>query len=184
MNVAFVGNFEKHKGSELYKELMRDLKYEHTWYILGTVKDPAEMLRSIEMYVSVVRKYHWGGLPKLFRKFEIDVVLLLHLLPESFSFTFFETMTEEMPCIVSDLGFPRTFFADYPYFVNVERGSSELKVALQKLGDETERERVRNIIRNFKKEKYPEMIKKSRVKFDIIERMLADSGSMVCARPT
>lgn len=174
MRIAFVGNFEQHKGSKIFEEVVLHFKHRHEWYIFGVVKDQERMLDNIHEYLSGVHRYHWGGLPRLIKKKRIDLVLILSLLPETFSLTFFEVVDAECPLIVSDRGFPKFTFPEYPHFVDLSKGKD---VVIQKIGDmesPNKREECSRQLKNYKKEHFGEMKRKVELKYDVIEECLTE----------
>jgi glycosyltransferase involved in cell wall biosynthesis len=174
MRIAFIGNFEKHKGSELFKEVVRHLGHKHQWYIFGVIKDPPVMLESIEKYLASAHRYQWGALGKMLQKNKIDVALHLGLLPETFSLTFFEVLAAEIPLIASDKGFPKYAFPEYPYFVDVDKGFQVIIESIEKMEVEGERRRLKKIICAYKESNFGEIKRKSKIKFGLIDDILSD----------
>ena len=173
MNIAFVGNFEQHKGSDVYCDIVMRFKNEHNWYIFGVVKDPDEMLKDISPYVAGVHRYHWGGLQGLLKKKRIDLVLILSLLPETFSLIFFEVIDAECAMIVSDLGFPAVAFPEYSHFVDLSSGFSGVVEAISDICQDTDKlDSMREQLKAFKTKRFPEIRRKTALKFECIEECM------------
>lgn len=172
MRIAFVGNFEQHKGSKIFEEVVLHFKRSHEWFIFGVVKDERRMLGNIEEYLSGVHRYHWGGLPRLIKKKHIDLVLILSLLPETFSLTFFEVVDAECPIIVSDRGFPRYVFPEYSHFVDLSKGKDVVIKKIEVLENANKQAECSQQLRDFKKEHFGEMKRKVECKYDAIEECL------------
>jgi len=172
MRIAFVGNFEQHKGSKIFKEIVLHFKRRHEWYIFGVVKDPERMLGNIDEYLSGVHRYHWGGLPRLIKKKRIDLVLILSLLPETFSLTFFEVVDAECPLIVSDRGFPKYAFSEYPHFVDLSKGKEVVIQKIEVLDSPNRRSESSRQLSDYKRENFGEMKRKVELKYGAIEECL------------
>ncbi|MDD3661854.1 MAG: glycosyltransferase [Candidatus Dojkabacteria bacterium] len=173
MNIAFVGNYERYKGSHIFEQVVTQLGHQHCWFIFGVVKDPVRQLDGIRTYGVIHKQFPWGGLPRMLRRNKVDVALLLSMLPESFSMTFFETISAEIPVIASDKGFPAFLLPQYPYFVDVEKGSAPVINAIDQLSNSQERSRVRKIVTEIKQERLPEMQQKIQLKYNRIEELLS-----------
>jgi len=171
MNIAFVGNFERHKGSEIFKKTVKQLKNNHKWYVLGVIKDPGFMLQGIEKYLSAAHRFQFGKLGDMLRKYEIDLVLLFNMLPESFSLTFFETIDAEIPFIAFKVGFPPTAFKDYPYFIDL-KDTDKISEIIGKL-DEEKLKKAKEMIIKYKLENFEAMVKKIEKKYEVVDRVLS-----------
>ena len=99
--LAFVGIVNDHKGSEIYKQLiLNDKNYDY--YLFGDSND--------EFFKKNLNNYKYCGfydnkdLPKLLNDNKIDLVLMLSVCPESFSYTLSETMIAKVPVLTFDIG--------------------------------------------------------------------------------
>lgn len=116
MNIAFIGNYAQKKGSEVFKDLVLANERSHNWHIFGYVGDIGSY-HAIRHVVKRAQAYETGQLKPLLQSEKIDVCLLLSIWPETFSKTFFELLSYDMPFISFDLGYPKTTFPKYRYFV-------------------------------------------------------------------
>ncbi|KAA8785643.1 glycosyltransferase [Paenibacillus amylolyticus] len=105
INVAFVGNFAKHKGSDIIREVLaknnRDIAI--NWFLIGDIQD-----RLLDEYsngtVYKIGGYNRNNLSMLLKQYQIDIVCLLSVVPETFSYTLSETWAGGIPVIVNDRG--------------------------------------------------------------------------------
>jgi|Deesub1362B_J571_1020462.scaffolds.fasta_scaffold00418_16 hypothetical protein len=103
INLAFLGNFLRHKGSHIFNELVRhfqevsDIKF----YIIGNVYDPILFKPS---NLHVIGGYKRESLSEILSSYNIDMTLLLSTVPETFSYTLSESVLSRVPVIAIDLG--------------------------------------------------------------------------------
>jgi len=101
-NVAFIGGLNVHKGSNLAKQLIKNKDKDIQYHLFGTSSDQF-FLKDYDNY-----KYHGEyqrkDLPKLLNDHHIDLVLMLSICPESFSYVLSETAYSKIPVIALDIG--------------------------------------------------------------------------------
>lgn len=104
-NVAFVGNFAKHKGSEIISDLIRkkEKAFPVNWYLIGEIHDRVlEELNNDHIYK--IGAYKRDNLSVLLKELNIDLVCLLSTVPETFSYTLSETWSAGIPVLVNNRG--------------------------------------------------------------------------------
>lgn len=101
-NVAFIGGLNVHKGSNLAKQIIKNKNKNIQYHLFGTSSD-SFFLKDYDNY-----KYHGEyqkkDLPKLLNDYHIDLVLMLSICPESFSYVLSETAYAKIPVIALDIG--------------------------------------------------------------------------------
>ncbi len=105
LNVAFLGNFTIEKGSRIFKELVLSFeKRSHIqWFIFGGIGDYESFFR-IRDYVVSLGHYARDDLPKLIQRHQVEVLLLLSVWPETYSYTMSEAIILGLPFIATDIG--------------------------------------------------------------------------------
>lgn len=108
LNVAFVGGARPHKGSDVFEALLRGLGADEQqafrWIVFGG-GDPDILHRLRRQPRVTVRGYYrWGTLPRLLERERIDVVLILSIVPESYSLALTEALRAQVPVVAFDLG--------------------------------------------------------------------------------
>lgn len=101
-NIAFVGGLNLNKGSELAKNIIKHNDTNIKYHLFGTSSD--------EFFLKNYGNYKYHGeyskkdLPKLLNDNHIDLVLMLSVCPESFSYVLSETICSKTPVIALDIG--------------------------------------------------------------------------------
>jgi glycosyltransferase involved in cell wall biosynthesis len=102
-NIAFVGVLAPHKGSKIFNQLRS--KFANTnvkLHLFGTFINPNEVPGK-KGYINH-GKYNRSDLPKLLRENNIDLVCLLSVCPETYSYTLTETIAGGVPVLTFNLG--------------------------------------------------------------------------------
>lgn len=106
-HVAFVGAVHVRKGALIFEELVRRAERESPairWSVLGG-GDPRLLRRlSQRPTVSIRGYYRAGALPDLLRARQVDIGLLLSIVPESYGLTLDECRLAGVPVIAFDHG--------------------------------------------------------------------------------
>lgn len=112
LKVAFIGNFLRHKGSKLFEELLNEFENgnEIKFYIIGNLY---ERLQKTSRNLAVIGGYYRGNMGKILFENQIDIALLLSIIPETFSFTLSEVILAEIPTLALDLGAIRDRISRY-----------------------------------------------------------------------
>lgn len=102
-NVAFIGGLSVEKGAKLAHEIILKKNANTNYFIFGNIGyQPLEMLQ--EDYVVKTGGYHREDLPKLVKQYEIDLICILPIWPETFCYTLSEAILANTPVVVSDYG--------------------------------------------------------------------------------
>ena len=101
-NVAFIGGLVPAKGSCLAYEMIIREKETINWYIFGSVGKELSDLEQDNLYR--FGKYDKNKLPQLLKDYCIDVVCILAIWPETFSYTVSEALLCKVPVLVTDIG--------------------------------------------------------------------------------
>lgn len=102
-DIAFVGAMEKHKGSEVLKELIAQNTNEKIKiHLFGKTFDE-ELEKNIQNYM-YHGSYRRGELPQLLSDYQIDLVCLFPIWPETYSYTLTESYMAKIPVIAYNIG--------------------------------------------------------------------------------
>lgn len=108
LHVGFVGGARPHKGSQVLEDLIRGLppgeRASFRWTVLGG-GEPEVLSRLRRLpHVRVRGYYRYGALPRLLERLEVHVVLILSIVPESYSLALTEAVRARVPVIAFDRG--------------------------------------------------------------------------------
>ncbi len=134
LNVAFVGGLSPAKGSHLACELIRANQSGINWFIFGNTGDPElDLLVQDNLYKS--GGYEREELPGLLKKYQIDLVCILSVWPETFCYTVSEALLCKVPVLASDLGAigERVKASGCGIFVDVRQGVQAIQEPLNEL---------------------------------------------------
>lgn len=103
LNVAFLGGMVPQKGSLMARELIPMDKSSINWFVLGAIGDKRIMEISQDncFFSSTYKK---DELPQLLEDNEIDVICILPIWPETFSYTVSEAWMNGIPVVATDIG--------------------------------------------------------------------------------
>lgn len=104
--IGFLGGLSKIKGSNLIKNLiLSDEEKLFHWFTIGNIGDHS--LADIQLSnLTHVGRYERNELSKLLQKLEIDLIVLISIWPETFSYTLSESWTAGIPVVVGPFGAP------------------------------------------------------------------------------
>lgn len=104
LNVAFLGNFTIEKGKSHFLQLVDHFKEDKRvrFFIIGNLENyfDANGIKNL----TVIGGYNRENLPEILRNEAIDIIVLLSVWPETFSFTLSEAINNFIPVISTDLG--------------------------------------------------------------------------------
>ena len=102
-NVAFVGGMVEAKGSKLAIDLIKNSPDNINWYIMGNIGDEElANLESDNLYKT--GGYEKDNLKKLLDRYQIDLVCVLSVWPETFCYTISESLLCGVPVLATDIG--------------------------------------------------------------------------------
>jgi glycosyltransferase involved in cell wall biosynthesis len=169
MNIAFIGNFTRRKGYELFIDLVKQAP-EHNYYIFGYVYEK-KLFAQIAAQVAHHQPYQEGQLANLLAKYRIDLCLILSISPETFSRVFFNCIKANQALVVSDTGFPAYLLKNknYPFIFKMGDAQS-LRSVIAKHAHPTSIVRAKTILQQVSPE--IDYNRKAGVKYDLIKKLL------------
>ncbi len=103
LNLAFVGGINKEKGGEVLCRIIRKLPDSVNVYLFGNIGYPE--LAALECRnLHKLGKYDSDDIPALFSQYDIDLVGILSVWPETYSYTLSESLLCGVPVIVTAIG--------------------------------------------------------------------------------
>lgn len=101
-NIGIVGIVNQHKGSEIIKKIIENDDDGLKYHLFGDSED--SFYKEEKGNFINHGLYDKKDLPKLLNDYDIDVVLLLSICPESFSYVLSETLLAKVPVVCFDIG--------------------------------------------------------------------------------
>lgn len=113
ITIAFLGNFSKDKGSEVFLSIVKkvtEMQLPVHWVILGGIGDQ-QALSEIQAITRVKTSgfYLHSEVPKLLKEYNITLGLFISQFPESYSKTLREFWHLGLPVIFHKIGITTTF---------------------------------------------------------------------------
>lgn len=104
--IGFLGGLSKTKGSDHIKNIiLSDENKSFDWFTIGNIGD--ESLVSLQLSnCSHIGRYERENLSDILKKLEIDLIILISIWPETFSYTLSESWNAGIPVLVGPLGAP------------------------------------------------------------------------------
>ena len=103
LNVAFLGGMVPQKGSLMARELIPMDKGGINWFVLGAIGDK-NILEISQENCFFSSTYKKEELPQLLEDNEIDIICILPIWPETFSYTVSEAWLNGIPIVATDIG--------------------------------------------------------------------------------
>ena len=103
LNVAFIGGISTDKGGEEIAKIIKHKKASVNWFVLGNIGTP-ELAELKQSNLSKSGQYKPTALPELLRTNRIDIICILSIWPETYSYTLTEALLNDIPVIVTDIG--------------------------------------------------------------------------------
>lgn len=135
-NVAFLGGLVLEKGSTLAKEMIASQTEKINWHIFGTIADKG-LLDLKQDNVIKHGTYRQQDLPKLIEQYNIDIICILSIWPETFCYTLSEAICCGIPVFVTDIGAlgERVHRHGYGWTVPVTLSGKEMAKKLMNIRD-------------------------------------------------
>lgn len=103
LNVAFLGGLVPEKGSRLAYQLIRKVKSDINWYIIGGMND--SKLENLEQDNLIkFGAYDREDTYRILKEYNIDIVCILPVWPETFCYTLSEAWLAKVPVICTSIG--------------------------------------------------------------------------------
>ncbi len=103
LNVAFLGGVVWQKGADAAREMIRREKEKINWFVFGEIGDEGmKEIHQDNCFFSA--RYKKEELPALFADNAIDLVCILPIWPETFSYTVSEAWMNGIPIVGTDIG--------------------------------------------------------------------------------
>lgn len=102
-SIAFIGGLSKIKGGDIIARIIKSTNADVNWYVFGTIG--VEALNGIKQNNLIkTGSYAPGTISELLKINKIDVVGIISIVPETYSYTLTEAIDSGIPVIVSDIG--------------------------------------------------------------------------------
>lgn len=110
INIGVLGQISFAKGADIIHQMSNDLNNHKNVniIIIGTTYNPNQKLKIHGKY----KPYH---LPKIIKSYNIDLIFIPSIWPETFSYTTSEAMAMGIPVACYDMGAPAERVANYKY---------------------------------------------------------------------
>lgn len=102
-NVAFFGGISDAKGCHTAIEMIKKGAKDIRWHLFGTFEHMDSGVARRDNFVNV-GSYQREELPALMKKYEIDLICILPIWPETFCYTVSEAVMCNVPVVVTDIG--------------------------------------------------------------------------------
>lgn len=102
VNIALVGFIQRHKGSDIAIDLIKNSNDNITYHLFGT-SDNLVLRKSCGNYI-YHGCYNRYELPKLLVENNIDIVLMISICPETYNYTLSEVSIAKIPVLCFDIG--------------------------------------------------------------------------------
>lgn len=169
LNVAFIGGLNKAKGGEEVSAIAASIREGVNWHVFGGI-GVDKLARQKQGNLIKTGYYMPQDLPELLKEHEIDVIGILSIWPETYSYTLTEALLNGIPVIVTDIGAlgRRTKELECGWLVSPEHVKDDfVKVIKDLLKDRTQLERYKEKIDSLQlptiaqmSEKYEQMYEK------------------------
>lgn len=120
IDVAFVGVVSVHKGGNILKELIKNRNSKIRYHLFGSSELP-ELNKNQSNFINH-GKYNRNDLPKLLKENNVNLVILLSICPETYSYTLTESIVSGVPVLAFDIGAvgERIKANEYGWVINVD----------------------------------------------------------------
>jgi len=127
LRVAFIGGLNQAKGGDKVAEIIKKGPDDIDWFVFGGIG--CEQLNNMKQSNLIKTGYYkTSHLAGLLEAYKIDVICILSLWPETYSYTLTESILNRIPVIVTDIGAlgERTKRNNYGWTVKVESVTDEV----------------------------------------------------------
>jgi GT2 family glycosyltransferase/glycosyltransferase involved in cell wall biosynthesis len=130
-NIAVLGNITFQKGAEILIKLasyLDESNSPHQLHIFGLTDEPYNTRMDTFKSVRKHNAYRKADLPVLMEDYQVDMVLIPSIWPETFSYTTEEAIKMDLPVAVFDLGAPAERVRNYAKGLILDRAEPEFLV--------------------------------------------------------
>lgn len=118
LNIAYLGAFTLEKGAHIFLKLIDEalrLKLEDflSFYIIGEIGYDLPKNYYKKDFVKISGAYRHEDVNRLLNENSIDLILLLSIWPETYSYTLSEAIVNRIPVIATDIGALRQRLSEY-----------------------------------------------------------------------
>ncbi len=169
LNIAFIGAMTKNKGSEIFASLIKKGDTKFTWHSFGEINrnDWSKKIKKFNQYYEIGH-YKREHLQSLIDFYSIDLICILSIGPEAFSYTLSEAILCGLPVIATDLGAlgERVKKMDCGWLVSPDNAVNEIINLLQHLYRDSDKYKIKKaIVQNVKIKNVREMVNEYRQKY-------------------
>lgn len=139
LRVAFIGGLSVAKGSQIVKNIIRTGADDIHWFTFGTIGD-ADLHNIQKKNYTEIGTYQSRDLKMLIDLHKIDVIGIVSIWPETYSYTLSEAIVNNRPAIVTDIGAPGDRMKEYQcgYTVSLANAVGEFQNYVNELKDHPE----------------------------------------------
>ena len=139
LHIAFIGGISKEKGSLASYQLIKNGPNDVQWYLFG-VWGYNELSMLEKKNYTKTGLYEREELPGLMAQYQIDLVCILPIWPETYCYTLSEAIMCGVPSIVTDIGAlgERMRELNCGWLVSVEHAYEEALEIIERIHDKNE----------------------------------------------
>lgn len=127
IDVAFVGVVSIHKGGNVLKALIKNKNPKIRYHLFGSSELP-ELNKDQSNFINH-GKYNRNDLPKLLKDNKINLICLLSIWPETYSYTLTESIASGIPVLAFDMGAIGDRIKENKYGWIIKNGTSPKEIA-------------------------------------------------------
>lgn len=127
IDVAFVGVVSIHKGGNVLKALIKNKNPKIRYHLFGSSELP-ELNKNQSNFINH-GKYNRNDLPKLLKDNNINLICLLSIWPETYSYTLTESIASGIPVLAFDMGAIGDRIKENRYGWIIKNGTSPKEIA-------------------------------------------------------
>lgn len=134
LRVAFIGGLSVAKGSQVIKNIINNGPDDVHWLTFGTIGD-IDLKNIRKKNYTEIGTYNNRDLNMLMELHNIDIIGIMSIWPETYSYTLSEAIVNNKPVIVTDLGAPGDRMKQYGcgYLVSLDKADTEFVQLINEL---------------------------------------------------
>lgn len=168
LNIAFIGGLDISKGSRVVYDIVTKGNKSVHWFTFGTIGD--EKLKNLtRSNYTAIGSYQPDDLQMLLEMHNIDMIGILSIWPETYSYTLSEAIIGEKPVIVINIGALGERLERYQcgYSVSLEQASEEFRSHVDSvLNDAQIFENLKNVVKKVELKSLDEMIAEYKILYN------------------